>query len=116
VLNLQALAQCEGNSAAACKVLPSGADLAAPLGSQSYGKPKFMGPQNHRDGKHPDAMIKDFRAFLDNTQDAIHRVALYRGTRECIKHQTRNKMYISDEQLHAMELCICESIKVQVEG
>ena len=116
MLNLQALAQCEGNSAAACKVLPSGADLAAPLGSQSYAKPKFMGPQNHRDGKHPDAMIKDFRAFLDNTQDAMHGVALYRGTRECIKHQTHNKMYISDEQLHAMELCICEGIKVQVEG
>ena len=35
-LNLQALAQCRGNSAAACKVLPSGADLAAPLSPQSF--------------------------------------------------------------------------------
>jgi hypothetical protein len=33
-LNLQALAQCRENSVATCKVLPPGADLAAPLGSQ----------------------------------------------------------------------------------
>jgi hypothetical protein len=33
-LNLQALAQRRENSSAACQVLPSGADLAAPLGSQ----------------------------------------------------------------------------------
>jgi len=33
-LNLQALAQRWENSAATCKVLPSGSDLAAPLGSQ----------------------------------------------------------------------------------
>jgi len=79
-LNLQALAQRRENSAAACNVLPSGADLAAPLGSQSYAKPEFIGPQNRRDGKHPDAMIKDFRALLDNTQDAMHRVAIYSGT------------------------------------
>jgi hypothetical protein len=32
-LNLQALAQCSENSAAHCKVFPSGADLAAPLSS-----------------------------------------------------------------------------------
>ena len=75
-----------------------------------------MGPQNRRDGKHPDAMIKDFRALLDNTQDATHRAAIYSGTREFIKHQSRNKTYISDEQLHAMELCIYHGIKVQVEG
>jgi len=37
-LNLQALAQHQENSAAACNVLPSSADLAAPLGSQSYAK------------------------------------------------------------------------------
>jgi hypothetical protein len=61
-LNLQALAQRPENRAAACKVLPSGADLAAPLSPQSYTTPEFMGPQNRRDGKHPDAMIKDFRA------------------------------------------------------
>jgi len=115
-LNLQALAQGRGNSAATCKVLPSGAGLAAPLGSQSYLKPEFMGPQNRHDGKHPDAMIKDFRGLLDNTQDGKHRVAIYSLTREFIKHNSRNKMYISDEQLHAMELYIYHSIKVQVEG
>jgi hypothetical protein len=75
-----------------------------------------MGPQNRRDGKHPDAMIKDFRALLDKTQDAMHCVAIYSGTREFIKHKSRNKTYISEEQLHAMELCIHHGIKVQVEG
>ena len=68
-LNLQALAPRREKSAATCKVLPSGADLAAPLSPQSYAKPEFMGPQNRRDGKHPDAMIKDFRVLLDNMQD-----------------------------------------------
>jgi len=75
-----------------------------------------MGPQNCRDGQHPDAIIKDFRALLDNTQDATHHVAIYSGTREFFKHKSRNKTYISDEQLHAMELCIYHGIKVQVEG
>jgi len=115
-LNLQGLAQRRENSPAACKVLPSGADLFAPLSPQSYAKPNFMGPQNRRDGKHPDAMIKDFRALLDNTQDATHRLAIYSGTVEFINHNSRNKTYISDEQLHAMELCIYHGIKVQVEG
>jgi hypothetical protein len=115
-LNLQALAQHRENSAAACKVLPSGADLDTPLGSQSYTSPEFMGPQNHRDRKHPDAMIKDFRGLLDNTHDATHRVAIYSGTREVIKHKSRNKTYISDDPLHAMELCIYHGINVQVEG
>jgi len=115
-LNLQALTQRRENSAAACKVLPSGADLAAPLGSQSYAKPEFMGRQNRRDGKHPDAMIKDFRALLDNTRDATHRVAVYSGTREFIKHKSRNKTSISEEQLHATELGIYHGIKVQVES
>jgi len=115
-LNLQALAQCWEISAAACKVFPSSAVLAAPLSSQSYAKPEFMRPQNRHDGKHPDAMIKDFRELLDNTQDATHRAAIYSATREFRKHKSRNKTYISDEQLHAMELCIYHSIKVQVEG
>jgi len=75
-----------------------------------------MGPQNRRDGKHPDAMIKDFRALLDNTQDAMHRVAIYSSTREFIKHKSCNTTYISDEQLHALELCIYHGITVQVEG
>jgi len=42
-LNLQALTQCQENSAAACKVLRSGADLAAQLGSQSYAKAQIHG-------------------------------------------------------------------------
>ena len=46
----------------------------------------------------------------------MYSVAIYSGTQEFIKHQSRNKMYISDEQLHAMELCIHHAIKVQVEG
>jgi phosphoserine phosphatase len=65
-----------------------------------------MEPQNRRDGKDPDARIKDFRALLDTTQDATHHVAIFSGTLEFIKHKSRNKTYISDEQLHAMELCI----------
>jgi hypothetical protein len=75
-----------------------------------------MGPQNRRDGKHPEAIIKDRRALLDNTQDATHRVAIYSGTREFINHKHCNKAYISDDQLHPMELCIYHGIKVQVEG
>jgi hypothetical protein len=79
-LNLQALAQHRKNSAAPCKVFPSSADLAAPMSSQLYAKPQFMGPQNRRDGKHPDTIIKDFRALLDNTQDATHHIAIFSGT------------------------------------
>jgi len=75
-----------------------------------------MGPQNRRDGKHPDAMIKDCRVLLDNMQDATHHVAIDSGTREMIKHKSRKKTYISDEQLHAMELCIYHGIKIQVVG
>jgi len=75
-----------------------------------------MGPQNRPDGKHPDAMIKDFRALLDNTEDAAHHVARYSGTPEFIMQKSRNKTYISDVQLHAMELSIYHGIKVQVES
>jgi hypothetical protein len=75
-----------------------------------------MGPQNRRDGKPPDAIIKDFRALLDNTEDATHCVAIYSGTREFITHKSHDKTYISDEQLHTMDLCIYHGIKLQVEG
>jgi len=61
-------------------------------------------------------MIKDFRALLDNMQDATHRTAIYSGMLECIKHKSHNMTYILDEQLPAMELCIYHGIKVQVEG
>jgi len=115
-LILQALAQRLENSTAPCTVLPSGADLAAPLSSQSYAKPEFMGPHNRHDKKHPDTMLKHFRALLDNTHDATHHVTLYSGTREFIKHKSHNKPYMPDEQLHAMELCIHHGIKVHLEG
>ena len=105
-LNLHALAQCQENSAATSKVLPSGADLPAPLSPESYAKPELMVPHPRRDAKHPDAMVHDFRSLLDNTQDATHRMAMYSGVREFIKRKSRNKTYISHEQLHAMELCI----------
>jgi hypothetical protein len=114
-LNLQALAQHQDNSPATCTVLPSSADLAAPLSSPSYGKPEFNGPQNCRDGKHPDAMIKYFKALLDNTQDATHRMTIYNGTHQFLQHMSRNKMYLLHEQLHAMEPCIYDGIVVQVE-
>jgi hypothetical protein len=61
-------------------------------------------------------MMKNFRAFLNNTQDAMHRVAICSGTQEIMKHKSRNKTYISDEQLRAMELCIYHGINVEVEG
>jgi len=114
--NLQALAQRRENSAAPCKVLPSGADLASPLGSQSYAKPEFIGPQNRPDGKHPDAMIKDFRALLNNIQDVTHHVAIYSGMQGLIKHKSRKKTYQFDEQLQAIALCIYPGIEVEVEG
>jgi hypothetical protein len=115
-LNLQALTQRRENSAATCKDIPSGADLAALLSSQSYAKPEFMGPQNRYDGKHPDATTKDFGALLNNQQDAMHCVTIYNGTQEVLKHKSRNRTYISDEQRHAMVLCIYHGIMVQVEG
>jgi len=61
-------------------------------------------------------MVKDFRALLNNTHDATHRVAIYSGKREFVKHMSSNKTYISDEQLHAMEPCIHHGIKVPVAG
>jgi hypothetical protein len=75
-----------------------------------------MGPHNRHDGKHPDAKIRDFRALVDNMQDITHLVTIFNGTREFLKHKSRNKTYLSDEQLHAMELCIYHGMKVQVEG
>ena len=93
-LDLQALAQRWENSAAVCKVFPSGADLAVSLSSQSDAKPKFMGPRNSRGGIHTDAMIKDFRALLDNTQDATHHAAINSSTQEFIKHESEQDVYI----------------------
>jgi hypothetical protein len=75
-----------------------------------------MGPQNCHDGKHSDAMLNDFRALLDNIPDATHCMAIYSSTQEFIKHMCRNKAYISDEPLHAMEFCIYSGFQGQVEG
>jgi len=80
-LNLQALTKCWEISAAPSQVLPPSA---APQSPQPYAKPEFMGPQNRPDGEYPDAMIKDFRALLDSMHDAMHHVAISRGTREFI--------------------------------
>jgi hypothetical protein len=101
---------------ATCKVFPSCADLAAPLSSLAYVTPEIMGPQNCRDGKHIAAMIKEFRALHDNTHNAIHCTAIHSGTQEIIMLRRHNRTYISDEQLHAMELFIYDCIKVQVVG
>jgi hypothetical protein len=60
--------------------------------------------------------MKDCRALLDRKQDAMHRVTIYNRTGEFLKHKSRNQTYISDEQLHAIELCIYHGINVQVEG
>jgi hypothetical protein len=61
-------------------------------------------------------MIKHFRALHDNTHDATHRAAIYISTREFVKQNSRKKTHISDEQMHAIMLCIYDAIKVQVEG
>jgi hypothetical protein len=55
-------------------------------------------------------------ALLNNMQDATHCTTIYRGTRQCIKHMSRNKTYTSDELLYTLELCIYRGIKAEVEG
>ena len=44
------------------------------------------------------------------------RVEIYSGTRKILKHNSRNKICRSDQQLHGMALCVYHGIKVQVEG
>jgi len=115
-LNPQALGQRRDHWAATSKALSSGADLAAPLSTQSYAKPEFKGPQNRHDGEHPDSTIKDFRSLHAIMHDAMHHLTMYNTTGYSIKHMSRNTIYISDEQLHAMELCICCSNMAQFDG
>jgi len=114
--NLQALVQHQENSTAPCKCLLSHADQASALSSQSYTKLEFMGPQHCCDGKYPDVMIKDFRALVDTMQDTTQHVTIYNGMRDMIKHESRTMPYVSDEQLHAKELCIYHGFKLLVGG
>jgi hypothetical protein len=60
-------------------------DLVLPLTSQSFANPKFMGSQNSPDALPPDAMIKDFRALLDATQDTMHLIIICSSTEEFIQ-------------------------------
>jgi len=62
-------------------------------------------------------MIKDFRALVDNVQDPMHCVVICSGTQDFINYQSRNKTYILDEQLHAMEpvLSMVLRFKLRVE-
>ena len=55
---------------------------------------------------------KTFTALLDDKQDAMHRMILYRVPRQCIKHMSHTRTLIPDDQLHAMELSIYHGIKV----
>jgi hypothetical protein len=84
--------------------------------SQYDVKSKFMGPQNHHEGNHPDAMIKDLRALLNNAPYAMQHMVKFCGPRKFINDKSRNNAYISDEQLQALELCVYHGIKVAVEG
>ena len=114
--NLQPLAQRQENRAATWQVLPSDADRAAPLSSLSYAKREFKSPQNCHEWKHLDTMIINFGALHENTQDAKHQVAIFTGTQEVLSHMSCNMISIWDEQLHAMELCISDGIKLPAEG
>jgi hypothetical protein len=49
-------------------------------------------------------------------QDAAHHIGIYNGTLEFTIYKTFNTTYISDEQLHTMEIHIYSGNKVQVEG
>jgi len=101
-LNLQASAQCRTYSSASSNDLPSGADFASPLPSQSYVNHKFMGPQIYPDGKHPDTMIRDFRAILHTTEETKHRMVIISDAQEFTKQKRHKKTYTSDEQPHTM--------------
>jgi hypothetical protein len=58
----------------------SGADLAAPLTSQSHAKPEYRGPSNNHDEMHPDSIIEDFKALHNNTEDETNGVVIYSST------------------------------------
>ena len=59
-------------------------------------------------------MVKNFKALLDNTQDATHPLAIFSSAREFVTHKSRSTTFLSDEQLQVMELCFYHGIKDQV--
>jgi len=61
-------------------------------------------------------MIKDFTASLDNTQDTAHREAIFSSMQEFGKQDSHNLTYISDKQLHPIELGCYNDIEVPVDG
>jgi hypothetical protein len=61
-------------------------------------------------------MINHSRVVLENTKDASHCVALHSGAWKSFTHMSCNKTYISDDQLHALEVCIYHGIEAQVDG
>jgi hypothetical protein len=75
-----------------------------------------MGPYYCVERQHPDTTIKVIGPLLDNTQDTLHRVAIFSSTPQFIQHKSSNKTYILHEQLHAMELCIYHGLIVEVDG
>jgi hypothetical protein len=83
--------------------------------SPPYTKPRFIGPQAQKGKDDGDALIKDFGALLDSTEDPSQREALYNGVREIIKQRSSNGTYLSDDQLLAVELCVYHGVKVEVE-
>jgi len=84
--------------------------------------PMHMHTPNSRDPK--TAMMDSILTLWSRTweyystilTDSMYYVTIYNGMPEFMKHVSSNKGYISDEQLHAMQLCIYDGIKVQVEG
>ena len=113
-LNLQVVTQSEENYIAACTVLPSGTDVAAPLSVQFCAKHEFMQHPTCWDRKHPAVMITDFRALLENTRHATHSEAMESVIWQFMKQKRCTKTYILNEQLHAVELCIYHSLTVHV--
>jgi len=54
----------------------------------------------------PHNMISDFWAFVDNIEDQSGRVTIYISMEELLKRMSGKKMDISDDQPHAIELCL----------
>jgi hypothetical protein len=79
-------------------------------------KAEFMALYSRHDGNHPDAMIKDFRTLHNISPDQTHHMSMFSGIWEFLNNKLQHKLYILEEQLHAMEFGICHSLKLQPEG